>query len=168
VGLQTRPHAEFLNLPLKTSLRGWHGTWFYCENHEPSLPPFVGRLFEFQGMWSKESTPLELPQVTALTNQTNLLKEKGLTTVCVAAHWLARRVQQLKKQVHLGWDYCGLQDLTQESQENITPELLVKHLRELFQDTSSWPTDERVHFYHIGVERGPVRHLDQFSLSSFS
>jgi hypothetical protein len=42
VGLQTRPHAGFLDLPLKNSLRRWHGTWFYCENHEPNLPPLVG------------------------------------------------------------------------------------------------------------------------------
>jgi hypothetical protein len=39
VGLQTCPRAGFLDLPLKTSLRGWHGTWFYCENHDPSLHP---------------------------------------------------------------------------------------------------------------------------------
>jgi hypothetical protein len=42
VGLQTRPHAGFLDLPLKNSLRRWHRTWFYYENHEPSLPAFVG------------------------------------------------------------------------------------------------------------------------------
>jgi hypothetical protein len=39
VGLQTRPHAGFLDLPLRTYLREWHETWFYCENHESSLPP---------------------------------------------------------------------------------------------------------------------------------
>jgi hypothetical protein len=42
VGLQTHPRAGFLDLPLKTSLWGWHETLFYCENHEPSLPFFVG------------------------------------------------------------------------------------------------------------------------------
>jgi hypothetical protein len=42
VGLQTRPRAGFLDLPLETSLRGWRRTWFNCENHKPSLPPFVG------------------------------------------------------------------------------------------------------------------------------
>jgi hypothetical protein len=47
VGLQTHPRAGFLDLPLKNSLRGRHGTWFYCENHEPSLPSFVGQLPEF-------------------------------------------------------------------------------------------------------------------------
>jgi hypothetical protein len=47
VGLQTRPRASFLDLSMKTSLQGWHMTWFYCEHHEPSLPPFVGRVPEF-------------------------------------------------------------------------------------------------------------------------
>jgi hypothetical protein len=42
IGQQTRPHAGFLNLPLKNSLQGWHEAWFYYENHEPSLPAFVG------------------------------------------------------------------------------------------------------------------------------
>jgi hypothetical protein len=82
---------------MKTSLWEWHRTWFYCENHEPTLPPFVGRLPEFQGSWSEEPTPLELPNVTALTNNVNLLKECGLTGVFVAAHWLACKVVPLKK-----------------------------------------------------------------------
>jgi hypothetical protein len=40
--------------------------------------------------------------VAALIDKVNLLKEKGLTGVCIAAHWLAHQVQPLKKQVHLG------------------------------------------------------------------
>jgi hypothetical protein len=77
--------------------------------------------------------------------------------VYVAAHWLAHRVQLLKNQVHPSWEYNGLQDLTRETQEKITPELLWKHMGEIFQDTSSWPSDEHVRSYHIGVERDPVR-----------
>jgi hypothetical protein len=100
VGLQTRPRVSFLVLPMKTSLQRWHMTWFYCENHESSLPSFVGRLPEFQGSWSEEPTPLELPHVAALTNKINLLKERGPTRVYMATHWLARRVIPLKKQVH--------------------------------------------------------------------
>jgi hypothetical protein len=42
VGLQTRPRTGFLNLPMKTSLRGWYMTWFYSENHKPNLPSFFG------------------------------------------------------------------------------------------------------------------------------
>jgi hypothetical protein len=54
------------------------------------VSPFVGRLLEFQGTWSKEPTSLELPQVVAPTNKINVLKERNLTGVCVAIHWLAR------------------------------------------------------------------------------
>jgi hypothetical protein len=50
--------------------------------------------------------------VAALTDKVNLLKWKGLTSVCMAADWLAHRVQLLKKQVHQGWEYSGLQHST--------------------------------------------------------
>jgi hypothetical protein len=110
---------------------------FYCENHEPSLPLFVGWLPEFQGTWSEEPTPLELPQVAGLTNKVNSLKDKGLTGVYVVMHWLACRIQPLKKQVHPGWEYSRSQDPTRETQEKISLELLLKHLGEIFQDTSS-------------------------------
>jgi hypothetical protein len=54
---------------MKTSLRAWHKTWFYCKNHEPRLPPLVGCLPKFQGSWHEEPAALELPQVTALTKK---------------------------------------------------------------------------------------------------
>jgi hypothetical protein len=79
--------------------------------------------------------------VAALTNKINLLKEQDLTGACGAAHWLAYGILPLKKQVHPGWEYSGLQDPTEETNEKILLELLVKHLEEMFQDTSSWPTD---------------------------
>jgi hypothetical protein len=79
MGLQTYPRASFLDLSFKTSLWGWHGMWFYCENYEPNLPPFIGRLPEFQELWSEEPTLLELPHGTTLTNKINLLKEHDLT-----------------------------------------------------------------------------------------
>jgi hypothetical protein len=64
------------------------------------------------------------------------LKEQSLTGVCVATHWLTHKVLHLKKQVHLDWEYSGLQDPSRETSEKITPEILVKHLEEIFQDTS--------------------------------
>jgi hypothetical protein len=60
----------------------------------------------------------------------------------MAAHWLAYRVVTLKKHVYLSWEYSGVEDPTRETSEKITPEHLVKLLEEMFQDTSSWPTDE--------------------------
>jgi hypothetical protein len=106
--------------------------------------------------------------VVALIDKVNLLKVKGLTGVCVAAHWLAHRVQPLKKQVHLGWEYDGLQDPTRETQEKMAPELLVKHLGEIFQDISTWPAEEQVRPYHIRIERDSVGRPTYFSLPCFS
>jgi hypothetical protein len=103
--------------------------------------------------------------VAVLTNKINLLKEQVLTRVCVAAHWLAHGVLPLKKHVHLGWEYSRLQDPTRETNEKITPELLVKHLEEIFYYTSNWPTDVQVSSYHIEVESDLVRHPDQYKLS---
>jgi hypothetical protein len=110
VGLETCPRAGFVDLPMKTSLQGWHRMWFYCENHKPCLPPFIGQLPEFLGSWSEEPTPLELPHVTALTNKINLLKERDVIGVCLATHWLAHQVIPLMKQVHPGWEYNGVED----------------------------------------------------------
>jgi hypothetical protein len=95
----------------------------------------------------------------ALTNKINLLKEHGLTGIYMAARWMAHRVVRMKKQVHPHWEYSGLQDLTRETSDRIALKHLVKLLEEMFQDTSSWPTDEYVRSYHIGVERDPVRRL---------
>jgi hypothetical protein len=97
VGLQTCPRCGFLELPIKTSLWGWHMTWFCCENHEPSLPSFIGRLPEYQGTWGEEPTPVELPHIATLTNTINALKEHVQIGVCLATHWLARQVIRLKK-----------------------------------------------------------------------
>jgi hypothetical protein len=119
VGLQTRPHSGFLDLPMKTSLKGWHKSWFYCENHEPSLPPFIGRLPEFSGTWIEEPTPIEIPIIATLGNRANDLKNQGLTGVCMATNWLASRVMPLKKQVNPEWEYSGSNDPTHETFHNL-------------------------------------------------
>jgi hypothetical protein len=53
---------------MKTCLKGWHKSWFYCENHEPSLPPFVGLLLEYNETCLEEPTIVDLPIVAALGN----------------------------------------------------------------------------------------------------
>jgi hypothetical protein len=113
------------------------------------------------------TTPLELPHIVALTNKINLLKECGITRVCVAAHRLAHRVNPLKKKILLGWEYSGFQDLTQEISNKITLEHLMKLLEEMFQDTSSWPIDEQVSSYHIRVDRDTVWCAGQYNFSCF-
>jgi hypothetical protein len=106
------PSHRLLGSANEDFTQGMLKSWFYCENLEPSLPPFIGRLPEFSGTWSEEPTPTELPIVVTLGNRVNDLKNQGLTGVYVATHWLARRVMPLKKQVHPGWEYSGVHDPT--------------------------------------------------------
>jgi hypothetical protein len=127
---------------MMTSLKGWYKSWFYCENHEPSLQPFIGRLPEYQKSWVEEPTIAELPIVASLAHRVSDLKRRGLINVCVVANWLARQVMPLKKYVHPGWEYRGLQDPTQETTDNIDVDQMVKVLEEIFQNTSSWPSIE--------------------------
>jgi hypothetical protein len=142
---------------MKTPLKGWHKSWFYCKNHEPSLPPFVGRLIEYNITWHEEPTSVELPIVASLTSRVNDLKRRGLTRVCVATNWLAFRVMPLKKPIHSGWEYGGHKDPTRESTDKIEFSEVLKLLQEMFNNTSSWSTPEQVHAYHLGVERDLVR-----------
>jgi hypothetical protein len=106
IGIQARPHRDFLMLPLKTSLKGWHQEWFYCENHEPSLPPFVSRLPKYDTYWIEELVDAEMSAMKALANRISVLKGIGLTGVGMVTNWLACRVIPLKKQIHPGWEYC--------------------------------------------------------------
>jgi hypothetical protein len=38
----------------------------YCENHEPSLPPFVNHLPKYDDTWVEELTASEMSLVTTL------------------------------------------------------------------------------------------------------
>jgi hypothetical protein len=35
--------TEYLDIPLKDNIMGWHLEWFIVENHGKSLPPRSGR-----------------------------------------------------------------------------------------------------------------------------
>jgi hypothetical protein len=68
VSILTRQHRYFLNVPLKSFLKGWNKRWFYCKNHEPNLPPFVGRLPEYDATWVEEPVESEMAIMSALVS----------------------------------------------------------------------------------------------------
>jgi hypothetical protein len=97
IGIQAHPHQDFLILPLKTSLKGWHMQWFYCKNHELSLSPFVGRLPENDKTWIEEPLDAKMLVVKSLANRISESKQVGLTIVGVVTNYLAHQVIPLKK-----------------------------------------------------------------------
>jgi hypothetical protein len=148
VGLQARACRNFIYVPLKTSLRGWHNQWFYYRNHEPTLPPFVGQFPTFDGTWTEEPTALEASEVLALVDKVNRLKSLGLTGV---------NVVPLKKQVHPEWEYSGLSDPTREATHNLKKSELHRVLGKMFMSSNNWPTPKEVHVYNISVAHDVVR-----------
>jgi hypothetical protein len=66
-----------------------------------------------------------MPLVTTLANRVNELKELSLTGVSVAANWLVCQVTLLKKQVHPGWEYSGVQDSNLETSSNLAASKMV-------------------------------------------
>jgi hypothetical protein len=94
VGLQAHANHNFLYLPLKASLEGWHTQWFYCGNHKSNLAPFVDWLREFEGSWIEEPTIAEMSQLLALAKKVSKLKRLGLRGINVAANWKARVTPQ--------------------------------------------------------------------------
>jgi hypothetical protein len=75
VAIQTCQRRNFLNPPLKSSLKGCHKQSFYCKTHEPNLPPFVGRLPEYDATWVEEPTDSKMAIVSALASRVNELKK---------------------------------------------------------------------------------------------
>jgi hypothetical protein len=63
----------------------------------------------------------------------------------------------LKKKVHPRWEYNGLEDPSRESTDKLKVSEVLKLLQEMFSNTSSSPTAEQVHAYHLRVERDLIR-----------
>jgi hypothetical protein len=75
----------------------------------------------------------------------------------VVANCLVHLVRLLNKQVHPGWEYCGVQNPTRESGDNIEANKMIELFQEMFQNTNNWLTPEQVHTYHLQVARHPAR-----------
>jgi hypothetical protein len=95
--------------------------------------------------------------VSTLANRISELKELGLTEVSVVGNWLVCRVMLLKNQVHPGWEYSSTEDLTRETNDNLSATKMMELLPEVFQNIDKWPTPEHVRTYHLRVARDLVR-----------
>jgi hypothetical protein len=79
--------TEYLDIPLKDIIKGWHLEWFIVENHGKSLPPRSGRQPDVRApSWTESPTYLEIAEARVLLAEVGLLKEKGLTAEAVMRH----------------------------------------------------------------------------------
>jgi hypothetical protein len=121
--------TEYLDIPLKDSIKGWHLEWFIVENHGNSLPPRSGRQSDVRApSWTESPTDLEIAEAGVLLAEVGLLREKGLTAEAVVADFVFKNIQPLKDRAYPAYLYCGITDSTRVTNRRIPTMDLVSRL----------------------------------------
>jgi hypothetical protein len=121
--------ADYLDIPLKDSIKGWRLEWFIVENHGNSLPPRLGRQLDVRTLsWTESPIDLEVAEAGALLAEVGLLKERGLTTEAVVADFIFKNIQPLKDRAYPAYLYRGLADSTRVTNRRIPAVDLVSRL----------------------------------------
>jgi hypothetical protein len=121
--------TEYLDIPLKDSIKGWRLEWFIVENHCKSLPPWSGRQPDVRTpSWVESPTPLEVTEARVLLAEIYLLKERGLTAEAVVADFVFKNIQPLKDRAYPAYLYSGVNDSTHVINKRIPAKDLVSRL----------------------------------------
>jgi hypothetical protein len=121
--------TEYLDIPLKDSIKGWRLEWFIVENHGKSLPPRSGRQLDVCApSWIESPTDLETTEAKVLLAEICLLKERGLTAEAVVADFVFKNIQPLKDRAYPTYLYSGVTDSTRITNKRIPAADLVSQL----------------------------------------
>jgi hypothetical protein len=112
--------TEYLDIPLKDSIKGWRFEWFIVENHGKFLPPRSGRQPDVRApSWTESPTDLEIAEARVLLAEVGLLKERGLTAEAVVADFVFKNIQPLKDRAYPAYLYSGVTDSTRVTNKRI-------------------------------------------------
>jgi hypothetical protein len=121
--------TNYLDIPLKDSIKGWRLEWFIMENHGNSLPPRSGRQPDVcTPSWTESPTDLEVAEAGALLAEVGLLKEMGLTTEAAVADFILKNIRPLKDRAYPAYLYRGPADSTRVTNRRVPAVDLVSRL----------------------------------------
>jgi hypothetical protein len=121
--------TEYLDIPLKDSIKGWRLKWFIVENHGKSLLHRSGRQPDVRTpSWIDSPTALEITEAKILLAEICLLKEKGLTAKAMVADFVFKNIQPLKDRAYPAYLYSGVTDSTRVTNKRIPAVDLVSRL----------------------------------------
>jgi hypothetical protein len=113
--------VEYLDIPLKDSIKGWCLEWFTMENHNKSLPARSERQPDVRTpSWTEVPTYSELAESRVLLAKICALKDKGLTVESVVVDFVFKNIQPLKDRVYPAYLYTGVNDPTQITNRRIS------------------------------------------------
>jgi hypothetical protein len=117
---------EYLDIPLKDSIKGWRLEWFTMENHNKSLPPRSGRQPDIcTHSWVESPTYSEVAEAKVLLAKICLLKDRGLTAEAMVADFVFKNIQPLKDRVYPPYLYTGVNDSSRVTNRRIPNEDLL-------------------------------------------
>jgi hypothetical protein len=121
--------TEYLDIPLKDSIKGWRLEWFIVENNGKSLTPRSGRQPDVHTpSWIESPTDLEIAEAKVILAKICLLKERGLTAEAVVADFVFKNIQPLKDRAYLAYLYSSVTDSTRVTNKRIPAVDLVSRL----------------------------------------
>jgi hypothetical protein len=121
--------TDYLDIPLKDNIKGWHLELFIMENHGNSLPPRSGRQPDVRtSSWTESPTDMEVAEAGALLAEVGLLKDRGLIAEAVVADFIFKNIQPLKDRAYPAYLYRGLADSTRVTNRRIPAVDLVSRL----------------------------------------
>jgi hypothetical protein len=127
--MHRRRKTEYLEIPLKDSIKGWRLEWFIVDNYGNSLPSRLGTQPDVRTpSWTESLTDQEVAEAGVLLTEVGLLKERGLTTEAVVADFVFKNIQPLKDRAYPAYLYRGLADSTRVTNSRIPSVDLVSRL----------------------------------------
>jgi hypothetical protein len=125
--------AEYLNVPLNSSMKDWYKKWFYVQQEqEPFITCDVVQIPEQHENWSARPTSAEMVQVEELLG---VIDRSQLDAPTIALNFICRRVQTCKERVQPLYEYSRSGDPTRESARNLSREEANWWLGQLFDLT---------------------------------
>jgi hypothetical protein len=119
--------VEYLDIPLKDSIKGWRFEWFTMENHNKSLPARSTRQLDVQvPSWVEAPTDLEVAEAKILLAEIAGLKDRGLTAEAVVIDFVFKNIQPLKDRVYLAYLYIGVNNPSRVTNKHISEENVLK------------------------------------------
>lgn len=115
--------AEYQDIPLKDSIKGWQFEWFTMENHNNSLPPHSGRQLDVRvPSWIEGPTDSKVTEARVLLAEITNLKDRGPTTEAMVIDFMFKNIQPLKDRVHPAYLYTGVRDPSRVTNKWISEE----------------------------------------------
>ncbi|KAK3160947.1 hypothetical protein QOZ80_1BG0068990 [Eleusine coracana subsp. coracana] len=160
-GFQLRNKSKYIEVPLRSTNKGWHTDWFYHGNHAPSLSEFAAEVPVPRPEWSAKASPNKKSQVDKILEKIANLKKKGYIRVHVAASFIYRRMQPIKKCHIPAWKFNMKKDPTMEVPEELIERELTLRLEGVFSSLLHWTPGSARMGYHSKITRNDA--LDVYS-----